>query len=216
MLLHLGSTVRCTDDVLGDLADFVILPAKRRVTHLVVVPRQNRDEARLVPIEVVTSIGAGRGGDVGLNISIWDASELPEVQEFAYTLLEEVPPLESDEWDVGIEDVLTIPTPGYGAWQMGPLEDEGHVSVTYDRVPRGEVEVRHESEVMTADGERIGRLDGLEVEADGSITRLVLERGHLWGRRRIEIPASAVSHFEMDAVALSLSKPEVEALLPVR
>ncbi len=43
MRLDLGSPVRCTDDAFGELADVVIDPETRRVTHLVVQPHQ-RDE----------------------------------------------------------------------------------------------------------------------------------------------------------------------------
>ena len=139
---------------------------------------------------------------------------LPEVHEFAYVRLDQELPLESDKWEVGIEDVLTVPTPGYGGWQMGPLEDEGGLSVSYDRIPKGEVEVRGATEVTASDGEFLGRLDGVVVEADGSITTLILERGHLWGRHRVEIPVSAVAQFETDGVSLTLSKSEVKKALP--
>ena len=97
---------------------------------------------------------------------------------------------------------------------MGPLEDEGGMSVSYDRIPKGEVEVRGATEVTAADGAFLGRLDGVVVEADGSITTLILERGHLWGRHRVEIPVSAVAQFETDGVSLALSKSEVKKALP--
>jgi len=42
----------------------------------------------------------------------------------------------------------------------------------------------------------------------------VLEHGHLWGRKEIAIPMSAVK--EVDAgVRLNISKQEVEALPPI-
>ena len=39
MRLELGAPVRCTDEELGELADLVIDPVMKRVTHLVVNPR---------------------------------------------------------------------------------------------------------------------------------------------------------------------------------
>ena len=38
MRLELGGSVRCEDDLLGELADVVIDPTTKRVTHLVVEP----------------------------------------------------------------------------------------------------------------------------------------------------------------------------------
>ena len=38
MLLHLGTTVHCTDGEYGELADLVLQPGSRQVTHLVVAP----------------------------------------------------------------------------------------------------------------------------------------------------------------------------------
>jgi sporulation protein YlmC with PRC-barrel domain len=216
VLLDLGSTVHCTDEVFGELADIVILPAERRVTHLIVVPHHHPDEARLVPLGLVATGPTSAGDGISLSCSISETDALPQVEEYAYVRLEQPPPLESDEWDVGIQDVITVPTPGWGAFQMGPVEEDGRVSVSYDRVPKGEVEVRGATEVTGADGERIGRLDGVVVDADGSISRLVLQRGHLWGRRRVEIPSGAVARFETDGVTLTLSRPDVEAVLRVR
>jgi sporulation protein YlmC with PRC-barrel domain len=45
--LELGSPVNCTDGPFGELAEIVIDPTKRRVTHLVVEPHGG--EALVVP-----------------------------------------------------------------------------------------------------------------------------------------------------------------------
>src|SRR5437762_906354 len=53
MRLELGTPVRCTDKAYGELADVVIDPIAKRVTHLVVRPSQQEAlETRLVPIEL--------------------------------------------------------------------------------------------------------------------------------------------------------------------
>ena len=91
----------------------------------------------------------------------------------------------------------------------------GDVDVTYDRVPKGEVEIRRSSTVSAIDDDFLGRVDGFVVD-DDHITHLVLEHGHLWGKREITIPIGAVAIVETDAISLSLSKAEVEALPSVR
>ena len=86
------------------------------------------------------------------------------------------------------------------------------VSMSYDRVPKGEVELRRASAVISADGHSLGEVDGFVVDADENITHFVLERGHLWGRKEITIPIGAVARIENDVVHVALSKDEVGAL----
>jgi uncharacterized protein YrrD len=88
--------------------------------------------------------------------------------------------------------------------------------MAYDRVPKGEVEIRRASAVASVDGHDLGQVDGFVVDAEGQITHVVLERGHLWGRREVTIPIGAVATVATDAVTLSLSKEEVGSLPSVR
>ena len=101
---------------------------------------------------------------------------------------------------------------GYFALYAGELDEAG---ISYDRVPKGEVEIRRSSTVAATDEEFLGKVDGFVVDA-GHITHFVLERGHLWGKREITIPIGAVAKVESDAVSLSLSKAQVEKLPAVR
>jgi sporulation protein YlmC with PRC-barrel domain len=100
----------------------------------------------------------------------------------------------------------------FGAF-AGDLDTYG---VTYDRVPKGEVEIRRSSSVASSDGEFIGEVDGFIVDKDEHITHFVLERGHLWGQREVTIPIGAVAKVETDLVTLQLSKKEVGDLPSVR
>jgi len=52
MRLEIGKRVNCTDGVYGELADIVIDPLEKRVTHLVVQPEQRYGERRLAPIQL--------------------------------------------------------------------------------------------------------------------------------------------------------------------
>jgi sporulation protein YlmC with PRC-barrel domain len=214
VLLHLGTSVACRDGALGELADLVIHPDTRRVTHLVVAPHHRHDEARLVPFELVTAGPASK--EIHLDSTTAQAHALPEAQQYAYVRIDEGPLPADDPGAVGIADVINVPMDDYGStFAAGPISYDDHISVIYDRIPRGEVEARHASHVVGSDGERIGRLDGLVVDEQGTITQLVLERGHLWGRRRVTIPADAVARFDMDGVTLAISKSQVSKILPV-
>ena len=181
MRLEIGNRVHCTDGVYGELADIVIDPLEKRVTHLVVQPEQGEGDARLVPVQ----LAKGRDDEqreIELECTLHEAQRYPGLDACAY--------------------------PG------GELDS--HVTVYYDRVPKGEVEVRRASAVISADGHSLGEVDGFVVDADEHITHFVLERGHLWGRKEVTIPIGAVARVESDAVHVALSKDEVGALPAVR
>jgi PRC-barrel domain len=216
MRLELGTPVRCTDKAYGELADVVIDPHSRRVTHLVVRPTdQEALETRLVPIELAE--GGDEAAEISLRCTVEDVNALEPVQEYAYLRLG-APELEDPAWDVGVKDVLASPYyeadfgPGAGGF---PAYDQS-LGLIYDRVPKGEVEVRRSSDVYSADEHRLGEVDGFLVDHEAHITHVILERGHLWGRREVTIPIGAVAKVETDAVTLSLTKDQVGALPSVR
>ncbi len=213
MRLDLGSPVRCTDDDFGELADVVIDPETRRVTHLVVQPHQRSEEPRLVPIDRVR---AGEGSTLALICTVAETGELELVRESAYLRLGEVPVADPD-WDVGIEDPLVIPPyTGTDTFGAGSIYVDPHVMVSYDRIPMGDVEIRRASGVMSSDGHHLGHVEGFVLDGEQQIAHLVLERGHLWGRREVVIPADAVARVENDAVVLTLSKDAVADLPSAR
>jgi hypothetical protein len=78
-------------------------------------------------------------------------------------------------------------------------------------VPVGEVEVRRGDYVHAIDG-AIGRVQGLVVDpSDHHMTHVLLDEGHLWGKKRVAIPIGAVTGVD-DGVRLSLAKDEVRDL----
>ena len=70
--------------------------------------------------------------------------------------------------------------------------------------------------MYSADEHHLGKVDGFLVDGEADITHVILERGHLWGRRDVTIPIGAVAKVETDAVTLSLSKDQVGELASVR
>jgi hypothetical protein len=107
---------------------------------------------------------------------------------------------------------------GMGGGMSGGLSDIGGgniaQTVTYDTVPRGEVDVRRGEHVQTTDGE-IGRVQGLVIDCRSrQVTHVLLQEGHLWGRREVAIPISAVASTS-DGIRLRLSKQEVRDVPPV-
>ena len=207
MRLELDKPVMCEEQEVGMLADLVVDPVAKRVTHLVVKQKHGRGESHLVPIELVEA--TEQVGGIVLTCSRAELDALPPVEEFSYLRLDQVA-TDDPNWDVGVSDVLALPY--YDSTGLaGPVDAVGDMGVVYDRVPKGEVEVRRSSSVITTDGKYVGDVDGFLVD-DDQITHFVLERGHLWGRREVTIPINAVASVFTDAVTLTLTKDEVGEL----
>jgi hypothetical protein len=64
--------------------------------------------------------------------------------------------------------------------------------------------------VHTTDG-TVGHLHGLVVGPDDRVSHLLLQEGHLWGRKQVAIPITAVTTMD-DGVALRLTTRQVHDL----
>ena len=89
MRLELDKPVLCEDEEVGKLADLVVDPVAKRVTHLVVKPKHGPGESHLVPIELVEP--TEQVGGIVLTCSRAELDALPPVKELAYLRLGEVP-----------------------------------------------------------------------------------------------------------------------------
>jgi hypothetical protein len=204
MNLALGTTVRCSDGAVRELADIVVDGPGRRVTHLVVQPKRQHEEARLVSLELV---GEDANGGVSLFCTAETLDGLERVHEYAYLPAGQQPE-ESPQWDVGVEDVLVVPS--VEPLDMAEPELDPNVNLMYDRVPKGEVELRVTSSVYSKDEHRVGSVNGVVVGEDGVITALAFQRGHLWWRREISVPVDAIESLENDVATLAVEKSELK------
>jgi sporulation protein YlmC with PRC-barrel domain len=209
--LDTGREVRCTDAPYGELADIVIDPIAKRVTHLAVQPHHDHARASLVPVELASNAG---GAAILLRCTVDEVAHMPRVQELDYRRLDMFP-VDDPDWDVGNETVLAMPYYEPMGFD-GPMAFDSSVLVSYDRVPKGDVEIQRTSSVLDSDGHHLGSVDGFVVDPGGQITHVVLERGHLFGKREITLPIGAVSRVETDIVTLNLGKHDVERLPTVR
>ena len=79
----------------------------------------------------------------------------------------------------------------------------------------GEVGIRRGERVHAVIGQ-IGRVKGLAVvPPDSVVTHVLLDEGHLWGRKRVAIPIGDVTGIDDDGVAVRLSKDQIKDLPPV-
>jgi uncharacterized protein YrrD len=203
MKLGLGSAVRCADGGVRELADVVVDAAGRRVTHLVVHPKTHHDGARLVSLELCAEDANG----VTLSCTSDALDELETVREYAY-LPAGARPEQGADWSIGIEDVLVVPD--YEPFDAAEPDLDSNVSLMYDRVPKGEIELRKSSSVYSADEHHVGSVHGFVVGDGGGIESLTLLRGHIWWCREISVPVDAIASLENDVVKLGVEKRELK------
>ena len=207
MKLELGTLIRCADGATRELVDVVIDSSSSRVTHLVIRPAQHAEDARLVPISLASRAEDGES-EISLNCGAADLERFDPVHKFEILRAGERPN-EDPKWDVGVEDIVVAPNYAPTAFgdYGGSLDSD--VTISYDRVPKGEIELRHASSVYSADGHHLGSVDAVVVDDDDRLTHLLLERGHLWWKREVALPADAISKFESDMLTLGLTKREL-------
>jgi sporulation protein YlmC with PRC-barrel domain len=178
------------------------------VTHLVIQPAQHAEDARLVPISLASRAEKDGESEISLNCGAADLERFDPVHKFEILRAGERPN-EEPKWDVGVEDIVVAPNYAPTAFgdYGGSLDSD--VTISYDRVPKGEIELRHASSVYSADGHHLGSVDAVVVDDDDQLTHLMLERGHLWWKREVALPAEAISKFESDMLTLGLTKREL-------
>jgi len=186
----MGATASCVDGPGGKLSRVIIDPATETVTHLVIEPKHRMSLARLVPLDLVDTTA----GDIRLRCTVEEFGQLEAAQETEL-----------------IEDVTGSLGPGALNTAMGVTSPVP--IMVEDVVPLGEAGVNRGEPVHALDGE-IGRVQGFLVDPeDHRVTHVLLEEGHLWGRKEVSIPISAVTGVE-NGIQLSLTKKQVEDLPP--
>ena len=205
----IGAQAHCTDGSCGEVSRLVVDPVALAVTHLVVQPEHRPGLGRLVPLDLIESATE----EVLLRCSTaeFDQLDLAEETEFA--------PESAGHADYSSAQVLSWPYYGLGGGigmvgDIGPGPGLGGAvppSVTYDKVPLGEVAVRRGQHVHATDGD-IGRVEGLVIDpSDHHVTHVLLQEGHLWGRKEVAIPISAVTDVD-DGIRLRITKQAVQDL----
>lgn len=203
--LRIGAEVSCSDGYCGKVTRLVVDPAARTVTHLVIEPKHRQNLGRLVPVDLVDTTTA----HIRLRCTIAEFDRLDPAEETdlvggaGYGMPGSAPNYAS-AYGVGV---------GHPGYQVGVGMGRGEPTpiVVNDVVPMGETDVRRGDQVHALDGE-IGRVEGFLVDqGDQHVTHVLLQEGHLWGRKEVTIPMSAVTGVN-DGIRLNITKKQVEDL----
>jgi sporulation protein YlmC with PRC-barrel domain len=189
----LGARASCPDGFCGVVSRTILDPAARTVTHLVIGPRHGTG-GRLVPLDLVEAAA----GEIRLRCTLDEFGRLDPAEE-------------TELVDGGYGDVGAMgmggSVPGMGLGYSTPL-------VVEHAVPLGDIEVERHESVHAMDG-HIGQVEGFAVDpADQKVTHVLLKEGHLWGRRQVAIPVSAVASVDA-GIRLNITKQQVEDLPPL-
>jgi len=202
MEIPLQAHVECKDGVCGRSVHVLINPVLDQVAHLVVREDAPPHTEYIVPVDAVSETIADT---IRLRCT---KAELEQMDPFVKTkfIEEKVPNRPS-----GYEGTMY----GMGAsyyWPYATPDKTIYQSVHSLQLPPGELAVHRGTRVEATDG-AAGHVDEFLVNPEnGHITHLVMREGHLWGRRDVIIPLSAISDAGEDSVLLKLNKREIEAL----
>ena len=200
--------VDATDGHVGRLADVVVDPVARRVTHVVV-----RRAHSVNPRSHLVPLAACRVQDARLHLT-WTREELTATEPVDETDFVELGgwPHDTDDWDVGIVRVVSWPRfPATGRFLEPAGPEDTDTLVEFDHLPHGTVEIRRESEVFSSDHDVVGHVEGFEVDADADVTHLLVRRHHLLGHDTFRISVEDVASITSDAVYLALTHDRVDA-----
>ena len=190
--IPLKATVLCSDGHAGTTTAIIINPVKRTVTHVVVESIKYLDY--LVPLDLVADTTPS---SVHLDCTI---AELHEMESFTDAHYKQSEFGDGTYYKGAYMTPYVTMVPEYG----GLVEEE--------RVPFGELAVHRGTQVRATDG-HIGILEEFVVEPDsGLVTHLVLRKGHLFGKREVVIPVSAIEYGDYDTLFLNVSEKELRDL----
>jgi sporulation protein YlmC with PRC-barrel domain len=202
MEIPLNAQVECTDGVCGRSAFVLINPVVEEVTHLVVREDSFPNKEYIVPVDLVAETVADT---IQLRCN---KAELEKMDPFIVTryIKDKVPERFSRYGGgmYGMGSTYYLPYNAPDITISTRVEDQ--------QIPPGELAVYRGTRVEATDG-YVGKVDEFVVNPENChITHLVMREGHLWGKKDVIIPLSAMGETHDDTVYLKLDKHQIEAL----
>ena len=207
----IGTEASGSDGAVGALIRLIVDPTVEEVTHLVIEPEHRPDLGRLVPLDLVDFNDPS--GGISLRCTKEQFENLDPAEDT------QIIPATDAYGGYGAGQVSYMPYYGLegGGMAVPGVGGAGAIApqvVATDSIPLGEVEIRRGDPVQATDGD-IGRVQGLVIHPRSRhVTHFLLQEGHLWGKKEVAIPISAVASTR-DGIQLTISKQQVQDLPPV-
>lgn len=220
MRLRLGQPVNGLDGPYGELGDIVVDPIAKTVTHLVIEPHRKHRLARLVPMWMIESNKSEPDSDTLVEdegssdsdiITIQlDVAHIHQLQAASFAdYVRYTDPIDlGEQWDIGTEDVVSTPYPEIDAGLWG---GDGRMNIEYDRIPRGEVEIRRRSTVASSDDHELGHVVGMVVDGE-DVTGIAVRSGIPGRRHDSFVTMDKIAGVRNDRVLLSIERDDFKKL----
>ena len=198
----IGAEASCTDGVCGEVSRVVLDLAAWTVTHLVVKPKDERP-ARLVALDLIDATA----GEIRLRCTLSAFCKLGRAEKTEFV------PGTGDYSRHGPGNTARPNFVQAGTESVG-VSGRLPQTFTYDTLPPGEVAVRRGDHVHATDGDT-GQIQGVFMNPGSDhVTHVLLQKGHLWGRKQVAIPISAVTRIDA-GIELNITRRQVKHLPPV-
>ncbi len=201
----IGADAVCSDGNCGHVTRVVIDPVAEVITDLVIEPHHRSGLGRLVPLDMIDVAP----DEVRVRCDLAAFDRLPRAEETRF-----LPGNNGGYGGYGPGQAVCLPYFRVrGDMSLGSPIDPGDAfqPAVYDALPLGEVAIQRDEEVHATDGS-VGRVKGLVIESrHHHVTHVLLQGGHIWGRREIAVPIGDVARID-DGIRLRISKGQVQDL----
>ena len=196
------------DEQIGEINGFVLDPRTNEVSHLVVKKGTFFPEDKVIPFDMVRSTEEDK---VILNQEIEAVDELPPFEETHYVRTPGADPDARYGHDYGVMPAYYwYPPHGFAGYPVGYYG--WPVAETVKNIPPGTSHITEGANIMSSDGEHVGDVESLFVEADSDrVTHFLISQGLLFKDHKL-VPAHWVNTVSDDKVHLSVSKEVLEDL----
>jgi len=197
IVLRPGADVYSTDRVAAKLTDIVVDPIGRAITHLVVTPPGEHQQARLVPLWLVNS------SKDGLRVEL-DAQHLKQLQRVLRTDFLRLPKADIESaMTVRFRTVLNHPY-FEDPWSAEELESS-------TGIPRDDCPIHLGNDVVSSNDRFLGQIVALLVR-DDRIHRMVVRSGLVGFHNNVIVPIDSIAEVMADMVILDIDRHQFRQL----
>ena len=209
--IPLDVMVVCVDGECGKSSHIIIERNSQKVTHFVVKVGNVLDSHKyLVSVDRVIRTTPK---SVALDCTKKELSAMPSFtqMQFLNPITHKYEALEN------FSDEAIASRNSYLAWSdpsmLGDTStDIFSIPVESELIPEGEIAIHRGASIEATDG-HIGKIEEFLVDpSDRHLTHLVLEKGHLWHKKELTLPMSAIARMDEEHIYLNIDKATVKSL----
>ncbi|PSB10438.1 hypothetical protein C7B62_09370 [Pleurocapsa sp. CCALA 161] len=204
--ISLDAQVFCLDGECGKSSHVIIEQNSQRVTHLVVNNSHLLESHKyLVLIEYVVKTSSE---SIQLSCTKDELALMPPFTEmhFFNPTTSKYEPLKN------FDEAAIFNSSSYLMWSDTSLSgDVLPTPIEEKLIPAGTIAVHRGASIEATDG-HIGRVEEFLIDPEQHLTHLVLQEGHLWHKKELTLPMSAIARMDEDYIYLNLDKETVKSL----